>query len=159
MQFLKSPKSILVRTGGDDSQQSFNQVSLQVSAPETKTQYTFELPNLTDMTTHWAREEAQFVTSLGLISVQEKNNQLVFEPADTVSRLDAAKMIVDGTFSQETGVANICTGQGRSVKKLAQEIASIYGREDLLNFGARPDNLVDPPTIIGQPTIFQPRLT
>ena len=63
-------------------------------------------------------------------------------------------MIGDGTFSQETGVANICTGQGRSVKKLAQEIASIYDREDLLNFGARPDNLVDPPIIIGQPTIF-----
>ena len=73
---------------------------------------------------------------------------------DFIDVKDAAKMIVDGTFSQETGVANICTGQGRSVKKLAQEIASIYGREDLLNFGARPDNLVDPPTIIGQPTIF-----
>ena len=48
---------------------------------------------------------------------------------------------------------------GNANPKLAQEIASIYGREDLLNFGARPDNLVDPPTIIGQPTIFQPRLT
>lgn len=73
---------------------------------------------------------------------------------DFIDVKDAAKMIVDGTFSQETGVANICTGQGRSVKKLAQEIASIYDREDLLNFGARPDNLVDPPIIIGQPTIF-----
>ena len=73
---------------------------------------------------------------------------------DFIDVKDAAKMIVDGTFSQETGVANICTGQGRSVKKLAQEIASIYDREDLLNFGARPDNLVEPPIIIGQPTIF-----
>ena len=73
---------------------------------------------------------------------------------DFIDVKDAAKMIVEGAFSQKTGAANICTGEGRSVKKLAQEIASIYGREDLLNFGARPDNLVDPSKVIGLPTIF-----
>jgi len=67
---------------------------------------------------------------------------------------DAAEMIVAGALGQINGAANICTGHGRSVKDLAHEIAAIYGREDLLNFGARPDNLVDPPIIIGQPTTF-----
>ena len=67
---------------------------------------------------------------------------------------DAAEMIVAGALSQTNGAANICTGHGRSVKNLATEIAAIYDREDLLNFGARPDNLVDPPIIIGQPTQF-----
>lgn len=67
---------------------------------------------------------------------------------------DAAEMIVAGALSQTKGAANICTGHGRSVKDLAHEIAVTYGRKDLLNFGARPDNLVDPPIIIGQPTKF-----
>jgi dTDP-6-deoxy-L-talose 4-dehydrogenase (NAD+) len=66
----------------------------------------------------------------------------------------AAKMIVNGAFSQTQGAANICTGQGRTVRELAEEIADIYGRRDLLNFGARPDNLVDPPYIVGVPTVF-----
>jgi len=63
-------------------------------------------------------------------------------------------MIVAGTLSKTKGAANICTGYGRSVKDLAHEIAAIYDRKDLLNFGARPDNLVDPPIIIGQVTKF-----
>ena len=67
----------------------------------------------------------------------------------------AADMIIDGAFSQIEGAANICTGQGQTVRKLAESIADQYGRRDLLNFGARPDNLVDPPCIIGVPTIFK----
>lgn len=66
----------------------------------------------------------------------------------------AAQMIVDGSFSQTEGAANICTGQGRTVRDLAEEVADVYGRRDLLNFGARPDNLVDPPSIVGIPTDF-----
>ncbi len=67
----------------------------------------------------------------------------------------AADMIVDGAFSQAEGAANICTGQGQTVRELAENIADQYGRRDLLNFGARPDNLVDPPCIIGTPTVFK----
>jgi dTDP-6-deoxy-L-talose 4-dehydrogenase (NAD+) len=73
---------------------------------------------------------------------------------DFIDVRDAAEMIVAGALSQTNGAANICTGHGRSVKDLANEIAALYDREDLLNFGARPDNLVDPPSIIGQPTQF-----
>ena len=64
----------------------------------------------------------------------------------------AAKMIINGAFSSTDGPANICTGKGKTIRKIAEEIADIYGRRDLLNFGARPDNLVDPKCVIGVPT-------
>lgn len=73
---------------------------------------------------------------------------------DFIDVKDAAKMIINGAFSTVEGPSNICTGVGKTVKELAEEIADIYGRRDLLNFGARPDNLVDPPSIIGDPTRF-----
>lgn len=73
---------------------------------------------------------------------------------DFIDVKQAARMIVTGSLSSVQGAANICTGQGRSVKQLAEEIADTYGCRDLLNFGARPDNLVDPPCIIGVPTRF-----
>ena len=73
---------------------------------------------------------------------------------DFIDVRDAAEMIIAGTRSKAKGAVNICTGHGRSVKDLANEIAAIYDRKDLLNFGARPDNLVDPPIIIGQATKF-----
>jgi len=75
---------------------------------------------------------------------------------DFINVEQAADMIVDGAFSQVEGAANICTGQGQTVRELAESIADQYGRRDLLNFGARPDNLVDPPCIIGVPTVFRP---
>jgi dTDP-6-deoxy-L-talose 4-dehydrogenase (NAD+) len=36
-----------------------------------------------------------------------------------------------------------------TVRELAERIADEYGRRDLLRFGARPDNLVDPPCVVG----------
>lgn len=47
------------------------------------------------------------------------------------------------------GPSNICSGRARTVADLANEIADEYARRDLLAFGARADNLVDPPTIVG----------
>jgi dTDP-6-deoxy-L-talose 4-dehydrogenase (NAD+) len=32
---------------------------------------------------------------------------------------------------------------------LAEQIADEYGRRDLLRFGVRPDNPIDPPCVIG----------
>lgn len=47
------------------------------------------------------------------------------------------------------GPVNVCSGTGISVRALAEQIADEFGRRDLLRFGARPDNLVDPPCVIG----------
>jgi len=61
----------------------------------------------------------------------------------------AAEMIVDVALSNRTGAINICSGIPITVRTLAEQIADEYGRRDLLKFGARPDNLVDPPRVVG----------
>ncbi|UWQ89463.1 NAD(P)-dependent oxidoreductase [Rhodobacteraceae bacterium M382] len=62
---------------------------------------------------------------------------------------DAAALLLEDAFSNRTGATNIASGQGITVRALAEQIADHYGRRDLLNFGARPDNLTDPPCVIG----------
>ena len=61
----------------------------------------------------------------------------------------AAEMIVDAAMSNRMGAINICSGIPITVRTLAEQIADEYGRRDLLKFGARPDNLVDPPRVVG----------
>ena len=62
---------------------------------------------------------------------------------------DAARLLVADALSDRTGASNISSGEGITVRALAEGIADAYGRRDLLNFGARPDNLTDPPVVIG----------
>jgi len=62
---------------------------------------------------------------------------------------DAAALLVADAFSTRTGVSNIASGQGTTVRQLAEDIADGYGRRELLNFGARADNLTDPPMVVG----------
>jgi nucleoside-diphosphate-sugar epimerase len=64
---------------------------------------------------------------------------------------DAAKMIADVVMGDQEGPVNICSGEGVTVRQLAESIADKYGRRDLLRFGARPDSLFDPPKIVGAP--------
>lgn len=61
----------------------------------------------------------------------------------------AAALLLEDAFSDRSGASNIASGQGITVRALAEGIADQYGRRDLLNFGARPDNLTDPPCVIG----------
>ena len=65
---------------------------------------------------------------------------------------DAARMIVGAALGPVQGPVNICSGKGVTVRQLAETIADEYGRRDLLRFGARPDNLTDPPCVVGAPT-------
>jgi dTDP-6-deoxy-L-talose 4-dehydrogenase (NAD+) len=58
-------------------------------------------------------------------------------------------MIVDVALSDRQGPVNICSGVPITVRQLAEQIADQYGRRDLLKFGARPDNLFDPPCVVG----------
>ncbi|MDC0343674.1 NAD(P)-dependent oxidoreductase, partial [bacterium] len=80
------------------------------------------------------------------------------EPADLTSGtqlrdfLDvdkAAAMLVKEALAARTGAVNIASGEGITVRALAERIADGYGRRDLLNFGARPDNITDPPCVVG----------
>jgi nucleoside-diphosphate-sugar epimerase len=62
---------------------------------------------------------------------------------------EAGRMIVETSLSDEQGPVNICSGVPITVRQLAEQIADEYGRRNLLNFGARADNLVDPPCVVG----------
>ena len=58
-------------------------------------------------------------------------------------------MIADCSLGSRQGSINICSGIPITVRQFAEQIADQFSRRDLLNFGARPDNLVDPPCVVG----------
>jgi dTDP-6-deoxy-L-talose 4-dehydrogenase (NAD+) len=62
---------------------------------------------------------------------------------------EAGRMIVETALSAVQGSVNICSGIPITVRQLAEQIADECGRRDLLRFGARPDNLVDPLCVVG----------
>ena len=62
---------------------------------------------------------------------------------------EAGRLIAEAALGAAQGPINICSGAGVTVRALAERIADEYGCRDLLRFGARPDNLVDPPVVIG----------
>ncbi|ORV38820.1 oxidoreductase [Mycobacterium conspicuum] len=62
---------------------------------------------------------------------------------------DAARMVADVALGQRQGAVNICSGEGVTVRQLAERVADEYGRRDLLRFGAAPENLFDPPRVVG----------
>ncbi len=66
----------------------------------------------------------------------------------------AGDMIARAATGKVTGAVNICSGQAITIRQLAERIADEYGRRELLKFGARPDNLVDPPRVVGVPTVL-----
>lgn len=62
---------------------------------------------------------------------------------------EAGRMIVDVALGSQEGPVNICSGKPVTVRELAERIADEFGRRDLLRFGARLDNPVDPPCVVG----------
>jgi nucleoside-diphosphate-sugar epimerase len=62
---------------------------------------------------------------------------------------DAGRMIVEAARGTAQGPINICSGTPMTVRELAERVADDYGRRDLLRFGARADNLTDPPVVVG----------
>ena len=62
---------------------------------------------------------------------------------------EAGRMIVNMALSHLQGPVNICSGIPITVRQLAEQIADEYGRRDLLKFGVRSDNLVDPFCVVG----------
>ena len=70
---------------------------------------------------------------------------------DFLNVSDAGRLIIESALGDDEGPVNICSGIGVSVRDFAESIANEYGRVDLLKFGARQENLVDPPYIVGIP--------
>ena len=70
---------------------------------------------------------------------------------DFLDVADAGRIISDVALSEKTGPVNICSGTPITVRQLAEQIADQYKKRHLLNFGARPDNPVDPASVVGVP--------
>jgi len=64
---------------------------------------------------------------------------------------EAGRIIAAVALGKQRGPVNVCSGVPITVRQLTEKIADTYGRRDLLKFGARPDNLVDPPCVLGIP--------
>ncbi len=69
---------------------------------------------------------------------------------DFLDVVDAGRMIGDVVLSDQTGPVNICSGVPVTVRQLAEQIADEYGRSDLLVFGARGENIFEPPCVVGK---------
>ena len=62
---------------------------------------------------------------------------------------EAGRMVVEIAQGNQQGPVNVCSAKPITVRELAERIADEYDRRDLLLFGARPDNLIDPPCVVG----------
>lgn len=62
---------------------------------------------------------------------------------------EAGTLIAKAALGKFSGPLNICSGVPVTVRQFVEKIADEYGRRDLLRFGARPDNLMDPPCVLG----------
>lgn len=62
---------------------------------------------------------------------------------------EAGLLIAEIAQGQQQGPINVCSGKPVTVRQLAEKIADEYGRRDLLRFGVRHDNIIDPPLVIG----------
>lgn len=65
---------------------------------------------------------------------------------------EAGHRVAQAALGGVHGPVNIASGMPITVRQLAEQIADEYGRRDLLRFGAREDNLVDPPCVVGIPS-------
>ena len=81
----------------------------------------------------------------GLSAELTNGNQI----RDFIDVREAGRFIAEAALATEQGPINICSGIPITVRQLAENIADEYGRRDLLEFGARKDNLFDPPIVVG----------
>jgi len=65
---------------------------------------------------------------------------------------DVASGLVSIAFSEMEGPCNVGSGDARSVRDIIETLARISGGGNLVDYGARPSNLVDPPYIVADNT-------
>jgi len=65
-----------------------------------------------------------------------------------------ASLALPGPGRDVQGAVNICSGKPVTVRELAMSVAHGYGRPDLLRFGARAENAVEPDCVLGIATTW-----
>lgn len=88
-----------------------------------------------------------------------KNNEIAEltsgkQVRDYLDIKDAGKLIANVALSSQIGQVNICSGIPITIREFAEKIADEFGKKDLLKFGARRDNLIDPDFVVGIPNII-----
>jgi nucleoside-diphosphate-sugar epimerase len=73
---------------------------------------------------------------------------------DFLDVAEAGSMIARVAGSGQTGVVNICSGKAVTIRAIAEEIADLHGRRDLLRFGAASVHPRDPFAVVGVPNIL-----
>lgn len=68
---------------------------------------------------------------------------------DFMDVTEVGKKIAGISLTNQIGPINLCSGTPITVRQFVEKIAAEYGRKDLLRFGAREDNLFDPPSVTG----------
>jgi nucleoside-diphosphate-sugar epimerase len=74
-----------------------------------------------------------------------------YQVRDFINVTAAGSIIADVALSEQAGAVNVCSGEPKTLREHAVEIAKEYGREDLLNFGGRKDNPLEPSCVVGIP--------
>lgn len=64
---------------------------------------------------------------------------------------DAGRQLATLSLASFEGATNICSGEGITIQRLAETIAKQYGRQDLLQFGARANAVAEAEHIVGVP--------
>ena len=70
---------------------------------------------------------------------------------DFLDVAEAGRLLAKVALGAQQGAINICSGLPVTVRQLAEQIATEFGRQDLLQFGSRADNPFDPPCVVGVP--------
>jgi dTDP-6-deoxy-L-talose 4-dehydrogenase (NAD+) len=62
---------------------------------------------------------------------------------------EAGRMIAEVALGSDQGPVNICSGKPITIREIAESVADEFGRRDLLRFGSRAENPLDPPCVLG----------
>lgn len=65
----------------------------------------------------------------------------------------AASKVLDVLLGNYTGIQLICSGVPITVRDFAENVEASMGAQGHLIFGARPENSIDPPFLVGIPTL------
>jgi nucleoside-diphosphate-sugar epimerase len=127
------------------------------------------LKPITNMSVAWARvflvygpsdDERRLVPSLvrSLIRGEPAKMTLGEQVRDVVHVEDAASAIWAIARSDHIGPVNVASGVPVRVVDIAQEIAGIVGRSELLQVGALPYRALEPPVLVADTTLLREKI-
>ena len=73
---------------------------------------------------------------------------------DFLDVAEAGRLIARLADTGQAGAVNVCSGKGVTIRAIAEEIADLYGRRDLLTFGTATVHPRDPMAVVGVPNVI-----